>query len=107
MRSSEEYTIGNQTVLVRELVVQEVVDLMEGRMKTERDGGIDAVLAKHHVGSEILSACCEGLNLGALHAETATEIERLADKVAELNPFFVRLLDDLVGGQAQKISGAA
>lgn len=92
-------TFGKIEVAMREMTVQEVIDLLEGRLQPEQDAAIDTILTGN-IGSEVLSICTDA-KLSELRKLTPTQLQEAADDVAELNPFFVRLLENLTAGQAQ------
>ena len=95
-------TFGKIEVTMREMTVQEVIDLLEGRLKPKQDAGMDAILTGN-IASEVLSICTDA-ELSELRKLTPTQLQEVADSVAELNPFFVRLLENLTAGQARENS---
>lgn len=83
------------SVTVREMTVQEVYDFLEGRIVVDQDADID-VLIDHKIGSQLMQICTDSTS-AVLRGLTPTQLVSVADKIAELNPFFVRLLETLEG----------
>jgi hypothetical protein len=95
MDRKEQMRFGETTVTAREMTVQEVYDFLEGRMSVAVDPDID-VLVEHKIGSQLMLVCTDA-DGETLRRMTPTQLQTLADKIAELNPFFMRLLGTLEG----------
>jgi len=93
MERKAQMQFGEIKVVAREMTVQEVYDLLEGRLVVQGDPDID-VLISHKIDSQLLRICTDA-DGDTLRQMTPTQLQFLADKIAELNPFFVRLLEKL------------
>ena len=97
---------GETSLTAREMTVQEVYDFLERRVSVKPDPDIDVII-DHKIGSQLMQICTDtsGEDLRKL---TPTQLVCVADKIAELNPFFMRLLETLDGlaEPTQQISAA-
>lgn len=91
MQTRESVTIGEQTIEVRTLTVEEVLDVVEGRNIPEQVIIVDALM-EHKIRSELLQKCTT-ITPEQMLAMAPQELHLLADKVAALNPFSVRLFE--------------
>jgi len=95
MDRKELMKFGDICVTAKEMTVQEVYDFLEGRTAVKPDPNID-VLIDHKIGSELMQVCTDA-NIATLHKLTPTQLNAVSTKIAELNPFFMRLLETLDG----------
>lgn len=95
MERKQEMKFGDVCVTAREMTVQEVYDFLEGRVSVEPDRDIDVII-DHKIGSQLMQICTDASG-EALRKLTPTQLVCVADKIAELNPFFMRLLETLDG----------
>ncbi len=93
MERKQEMKFGDTCITAREMTVQEVYDFLEGRVSVEPDRDIDVII-DHKIGSQLMKICTDSKG-DDLRKLTPTQLVSLADKIAELNPFFMRLLGTL------------
>lgn len=95
MERQDQIKIKDRLVTVREMTVQEVYDLLEGRMQPPGDLEVD-VLIEHRIGSGLMVMLSD-LSIEDLRGMTGSELTALGNKIADINPFYVRLLEKLSG----------
>lgn len=105
MERTHSMTVGKRAVSVRELTVAEVVGIVEGT--ADMPEGI--LWLDHMLTGPIDSALtlfCTDLEQEELKIMYPDEAQAVADKVGEMNPFFVRLLGK-IRAKAEELTQSA
>jgi len=105
MERTHSLTVGKRAVSVSELTVAEVVGIVEGT--ADMPEGI--LWLDHMLTGPIDSALtlyCTDLELEELKSMYPDEVQTVADKVGEMNPFFVRLLGK-IRAKAEELTRSA
>lgn len=95
MLIQQKIMFGETEITVREMTVQEVIDYVAGRLTAETDAEL-ILAADLKLAPELLFLCSDA-SPEMLRVLTPSQVQTLAEKVKELNPFLLRLLEKLEG----------